>query len=122
MASRNVGHPIVHQFFAAMQTGATAEREMMALFAEDAVYVEPFSGSAQTHIGKAAIRAALQRGWSYPLPSMRIEIDAVRLDGETLVADWTCHSPALPNGRGQGVNIFLIRNGLIARLEARIRR
>ncbi len=73
----NDRHPTIKRFFAAMQAGATAEPEMMALFADDAVYVEPFSGREREHRGKVAIRQAMAEGWKTPLPDMRIEIDCV---------------------------------------------
>lgn len=37
-------HPLVERYFRAMQRGQEGEEELVALFAEDAVYVEPFSG------------------------------------------------------------------------------
>lgn len=108
--------PIVHRFFLAMQTGASAEHEMMALFTDDAVYVEPFSGSPTTHAGKNAILAVMRQSWAHPLPDVRIEVDRLHVDGDTVTADWTCLSPALPNGRGRGTNVFTLRAGRIARL------
>jgi ketosteroid isomerase-like protein len=110
---------LIKRFFAAMQSGAAAEAEMMALFHEDAVYVEPFSGPARAHRGKNAIRAAMLEGWKNPLPEMRLTIDQIDLDGNELKVAWTCLSPALPGGKGQGVNLFTLRDGKIARLETR---
>src|SRR5689334_9021497 len=95
-------------FFRAMQTGASAEAEMMALFAEDAVYVEPFTGRARTHRGKSAIRQTMRQGWSQPLEDLRIEVDRLVVDGDIVVADWTCYAPALPGGRGCGTNVFTL--------------
>ena len=111
---------IPHRFFAAMQTGASAESEMMSLFADEATYVEPFSGRSTTHKGKAAIRAAFVRGWRSPMPNMTITVDRVELDGDQVTAHWTCRSPALPGGEGRGVNVYKLANGLIVRLETRI--
>jgi ketosteroid isomerase-like protein len=108
-------------FFLAMQTGASAEAEMMALFADDAEYVEPFSGRAVTHTGKPAIRDVMRHGWSRPLPDMRIEVDRLHIEGEAIVADWTCHSAGLPGGRGSGRNVFTLRDGRIVRLETTLR-
>lgn len=111
----------VDQFFAGMQGGPTHESAMAALFAEDAAYVEPFSamGSMTTHIGRAAVRAALRAALATPLPEQRIVVDRIDVQGEVLTATWTCYSPALPGGAGRGVNVFTFRNGLIARLETR---
>ena len=113
-------HPTIKRFFAAMQAGATAEPEMMALFADDAVYVEPFSGREREHRGKAAIRQVMAEGWKTPLPDMRIEIDRMQVTGESVRVQWTCHSPALPGGKGSGENVFTLREGMIARLETRL--
>lgn len=104
-------------FFLAMQTGASAEADMMALFAEDAVYVEPFTGSPVAHQGKDAIRQVMRQGWAQPLPDMRIEVDRLSIDGNRIVAEWTCYSRGLPGGRGRGTNVFTVRDGRIVRLE-----
>lgn len=107
------------RFFAAMQAGGSAEAEMMALFAEDATYVEPFSGRPRTHRGKEAIRKVMREGWANPLPQMRIEVDRLAVDGASMRAEWTCYSPGLPDGKGRGENLFELRDGAIARLETR---
>lgn len=114
-----MAEPTVDRFFAAMQTQGQSEAEMMALFADDAEYVEPFSGAARSHRGREAIRQALRESWRQPLPSMRIQIDEVRVDAGVTRARWTCFSPALPGGSGRGENTFTLRDGLITRLETR---
>ena len=111
---------IIGRFFTAMQTGAASEAQMMALFADDAVYVEPFTGAPAMHRGKAAIRQALSAGWRNPLPDMTITVDDVEVDGQTVTARWTCRSPGLPGGQGSGVNVFTLQGGLIGRLETRL--
>jgi hypothetical protein len=111
----------IEQFFRAMQVGATAESEMMSLFDEDAEYCEPFSDKTQTHKGKIAIRQAFLLGWQNPLPEMQLEVDRFDIDDQTVTVDWTCHSPALPNGKGRGTNVFLLKNGLIKRLVTTFR-
>lgn len=111
---------IVNRFFSAMQVGATAETEMMNLFHDDAVYIEPFTGRARTHSGKLAIRACLREGWRNPLPDMQIDIDALTLQGAEVIVQWTCRSPGLPGGAGKGENRFTLQDGLIVRLETRI--
>lgn len=111
----------IDHFFAAMQAGATSEAAMMTLFTEDAEYTEPFSGKAQTHVGKAAIRKTFVQGWKQPLPDMRLEVDRFDMDGNTVRVDWTCHSPALPGGKGQGTNVFSLSDGLIHRLVTTFR-
>lgn len=111
----------IAEFFAAMQSGAQSEAEMMALFHEDAVYIEPFSGAPRRHEGKDAIRTAMRAGWEYPLPDMRIDVDRFDVSAESVVVEWTCHSPGLPGGKGSGTNHFQLRDGLIASLETRVR-
>lgn len=108
---------VVEQFFRCMQAGATSADEMMALFTDDAEYVEPFSGARGHHVGKPAIRKAMQGGWERPLPEMTISIDRVDVDGDQVRAEWTCRSPALPGGSGSGVNVYRLRDRRIARLE-----
>jgi ketosteroid isomerase-like protein len=109
----------VTRFFRAMQGGASSEEELMRLFAADATYIEPFSGTPREHRGHRAIRDVMREGWRTPLPEMRIEVDAVSVDGDTVRAEWTCYSPALPGGSGRGENVFTLRDGLIVRLETR---
>lgn len=115
----NVADELVRRFFRQMQCGAAGEHEMMALFAEDAVYIEPFSGKERTHHGKEAIREVMREGWRNPLPDMRIVVEQVDVSGDVVHARWTCHSPALPGGKGSGENEFTLRDGLIARLVVR---
>jgi hypothetical protein len=112
---------IVTRFFNAMQRGKAAESDMAALFAEDAVYVEPFSGAPQIHIGRDAILATMRGGWDFNPPDMRIEVDSVSVDGGEIMVDWTCISSALPGGRGSGTNRFSIADGAIVRLETKLR-
>jgi hypothetical protein len=100
-----------------MQAGAPSADEMMSLFADDAEYVEPFSGKPVRHVGKLAIRKATQLGWERPLPDMTISIDRLDLDGDEVRAEWTYRSPALPGGSGRGVNQYRLRDGRIVRLE-----
>jgi SnoaL-like domain len=108
----------IANFFAAMQAGRAAAAEMEAVFAEDALYIEPFSGQVQQHRGRAAIMQAIARGWDYPLPDMRIRIDHAETDGSEIRIRWTCLSPGLPGGRGSGTNRYRMRpDGLIAELE-----
>lgn len=111
---------IVRRFFAAMQAGASAADDMMALFTDDACYVEPFNGRRTVHQGKVAVGEAMRAALSLPLPQMRIEIDRLEVDGHDVRVEWTCYSPALPKGRGRGENRYQLRRGLIARLETQL--
>jgi uncharacterized protein (TIGR02246 family) len=106
----------VVRFFRAMQSGTAAEADMRALFAADATYVEPFSGSPQTHKGRDKILEAMSAGWKWNPPDMTIEIDHVSVDGDEVVVQWTCHASTLPGGKGTGVNRFTLKDGLVVRL------
>ena len=107
----------IASFFAAMQTGAAAEADMAALFADDATYIEPFSGAPAMHQGRLEIMKAMRAGWATPLPDMTISLDTVHVEGGEVRVAWTCRSPALPGGAGRGVNRFTLRGGKIVRLE-----
>jgi hypothetical protein len=107
---------IVENLFKAMQEGATGEEAMMALFDDDSVFIEPFSGTVRTHTGKPAIRAAFRSTWENPIPELRLRLDRVDLDGDQVRAEWTCTSPIFPEPM-KGVDLFTIRAGRIARLE-----
>jgi hypothetical protein len=106
----------IANFFTAMQAGRAGGAALSDLFAEDAVYEEPFSGAPQRHSGRTAVMAAMARGWEQPLPEMRIAIDRAETQGNVIELQWTCYSPALPGGKGQGRNRFVMRDGLIAEL------
>jgi len=47
----------VEQYLAAMQAGPSGLEDLVALFDDQAVYVEPFMGQPHVHTGKAEIRA-----------------------------------------------------------------
>ena len=107
---------IVENLFKAMQMGPSGEEAMMTLFDEHAVFIEPFSGQVQTHKGKNAIRDSFRQMWKEPLPDLKLILDQAELDGETVRAQWTCVSPALPTPM-RGFDLLRIRAGKIMRLE-----
>jgi len=107
---------VVENLFKAMQTGPAGEEQMMSLFADDAVFVEPFAGQPQTHRGSPAIRTSFRQMNEQPLPDMRLTLDRVDLDGDQVRAEWTCTSAAFPTPM-KGYDLFTIRGGKIARLE-----
>ncbi|MEE8154438.1 MAG: nuclear transport factor 2 family protein [Phycisphaerales bacterium] len=107
---------IVDNLFKAMQAGPAGEDDMMALFADDAVFVEPFSGEPKTHTGKDAIRASFQDMWREPTPDMKLILDRVDLDGQSVRAEWTCTSTIFATPM-RGYDVFTIANGKITRLE-----
>ncbi|MGD9979479.1 MAG: nuclear transport factor 2 family protein [Hyphomonadaceae bacterium] len=90
----------IADFFRAMQAGSAAAHDIEALFSDDAVYVEPFSGTPTTHSGKAAIMAAMRQGWATPLPDMTISLDRVDVTDARVIVAWTCRSSGLPGGQG----------------------
>lgn len=107
---------VVENLFKAMQKGPAGGDDMLSLFAEDAVFIEPFSGVPQTHTGKAAIRQSFTGMWQDPPPDMRLFLDRVDVDGDKVRAEWTCTSPVFPEPM-KGFDLFTIRGGKIARLE-----
>lgn len=109
---------VVDSYFAAMRRGAEAETEMMDLFADDAVYVEPFIGG-EPAVGKAAIRDRLRRGWEFPLPDLELDVIEVEVDGAVARTRWECRSPALPEPV-QGEDRYEFVDSKISRLEVRL--
>ncbi len=116
MTVNELDRKIVDNLFKAMQAGPAGEDDMMALFADDAVFVEPFSGEPKTHTGKDAIRASFQDMWREPAPDMKLILDRVDLDGRSVRAEWTCTSPIFATPM-RGYDVFTIDNGKITRLE-----
>jgi uncharacterized protein (TIGR02246 family) len=106
---------VVERYFRAMQRGRDGEDELVALFAEDAVYVEPFSGAA--HEGRDAIRSWLDTSLSDAPPDLRLTVERVDVAGDTVKARWTCESPAFARP-AKGRDPFTIRDGRIARPES----
>ena len=106
----------VANFFLAMQSGKPGADALMALFAEDAIYEEPFTGETRRHNGKDTILAAMALGWEMPMVDTRIEVREVEVAGAEVHVGWTCHSPSLPGGKGSGRNVFTFREGVITSL------
>lgn len=116
------GVPIeVSNFFLAMQAGETSYDAIAACFSEDAVYVEPFTGESRSHRGKDEIMKAMALGWEMPMVDTRIRIDRASVVGAEVHIAWTCFSPSLPGGKGQGLNRFTLRDGLIVSLVTTLR-
>jgi len=108
---------VIDRYFAAMRRGASAEDDMMALFTDDAVYDEPFSGNDPA-IGREAIRQRLRLGWETPLPDLELDVIGVEIRGSTATSRWECRSPGLP-GPVQGEDRYQFQDGRINRLEVR---
>jgi ketosteroid isomerase-like protein len=107
----------LERYFRAMQRGPEGEAELAALFAEDAVYVEPFSGSE--HVGRDAIRDWLRSSWQDQPPGIRITVEQLEVVEHTVEATWVCESDAFATP-ARGRDRFTIRDGRIARLETEL--
>lgn len=110
---------VVDAYFRAMQQGQIGQEALLALFADDAVYTEPFTGTPRTHEGIRAIRACVEASWAYSPPGLVLAVDRVDVDGARVLARWTCSSPAF-TAPVKGQDRYLIRDGKIARLEVEI--
>ena len=100
-----------------MQRGPEGEDELLALFAEDATYVEPFSGGE--HHGRDAIGAWLRSSWDDQPPGLRITVERLEVVEHIVEATWVCESEAFVRP-ARGRDRFTIRNGQIARLETEL--
>ncbi|QMU58309.1 MAG: hypothetical protein GKR98_08935 [Boseongicola sp.] len=106
----------ISNFFLAMQAGRPGAEALRGMFAEDATYEEPFTGEVRRHEGRDAIIAAMALGWEMPMEDTRIEVRHADTKGGEVQIGWTCYSPSIPGGQGQGLNRFQFRDGLIASL------
>lgn len=108
----------VERYFRAMQAGQAGEEELLALFTDDAVYIEPFTnnGRPSTHDGKPAIRAWLANEGRMRPDDMELTVDRIDMEHGRLRAEWTCTSAAFP-GPMRGRDVYELRDGKIARLE-----
>ncbi len=110
---------IIGRYFAAMRIGAAAEDELLALFSDDAVYVEPFSGEDEPAEGRDGIRARLRSGWVSPPPDMELDVISIEVEGDRATSRWECRSPAF-RAPVRGVDEYEFADGRITRLEVRI--
>ncbi len=106
----------VQRYFAAMQRGPAAAQELFALFADDAVYVEPFTGETRTHEGRAAIEACFTASWKDAPPDMTLEVNRIDVDGAVVKSEWTCRSPVF-EAPVKGRDVCTVESGRIRRLE-----
>ena len=107
---------VIERYYAAMRVGAAALEDLLALFAADAVYVEPFGGEPATHVGTAEIRRTLVQSQQYAPADMTLSLDELEVQGGHIRTTWTCTAPAFPRPM-RGQDLWLIRNGKIQRLE-----
>jgi hypothetical protein len=110
---------IVVQYIAAMQAGPGGLEDLVGLFDDEAVYVEPFSGQPQIHAGKAAIRAFFQFALENHLRGVRLTLDRLDLDAGRLRSEWTCEVPAL-SAPMRGFDLLTLQAGRIVRLETTV--
>ncbi len=109
IGTREAKIKMVESVFKAMQNGPAGEEAMMALFADEAVFVEPFSGEPQTHVGKDAIRESFRDQWKNPLPDFKLTVDRIDLDGPQVRAEWTCTSAVFPTPM-RGYDLFTLND------------
>ncbi len=109
----------VWAYFGAMRRGADGESDLLALFTDDAIYIEPFSGATSAAIGIDAIRQRFRSGWAEPLPDMELDVHSIDVVGSTATSRWECRSPALP-GPVRGTDHYAFRDGRIAELRVTI--
>lgn len=110
---------VVEAYFAAMRRGGEAEAEMVALFTDDIVYSEPFSGIDEPAVGIDAVTERLRAGWAQPLPDMELDVLSIDVTGDGAESRWECRSPVFP-GPVRGTDRYEFRGGRIAALEVTI--
>jgi len=110
---------VIEDYLAAMQSGAAGLEHLLELFADDATYVEAFSGQPQVHTGKQEIRAFFAAALSQHLNGARLTLDRLDLDGERLRSEWRCTLPML-SGPMRGFDLVTLQDGLIARLQTTV--
>lgn len=112
----NDPHDLLDSYFAAMRRGADAEGDMLALFTEDAVYEEPFSGDPEPARGIDAIRDRLRAGWAAPLPDLELDVLSIDVVGDSATSRWECRSSAFPTAVF-GTDVYEFRDGRIKALR-----
>ena len=110
---------IVERYLASMQAGPSGLENLVDLFADDAVYVEPYMGQPTVHAGKSEIRAFFEVALAQHLNGVRLTLDRLDLDGERLRSEWTCILPMFPRPM-RGFDLVTLRDGRIVRLETTV--
>lgn len=106
---------LINRYFEAMRQGESAADELFALFSDDAVYAEPFTGEDPA-VGIEAIRDRFALMWADPLPEVELDVLRLSIDGDSATADWECRSPGLP-GPIRGQDRYVLAAGRITRLD-----
>jgi SnoaL-like domain len=104
------------RYFKAMQHGPDGLAELISLFTDDAVYLEPFTPGGGRHVGRERIGAWLAQSQAYAPPELNLTIDRVDAHEDEIEVTWTCESPAFSRP-SRGSDRFTLRGGKIARLE-----
>jgi ketosteroid isomerase-like protein len=107
----------VQRYFHAMQRGPEGDAELAELFADDAVYVEPFSGG--THVGRDAIMRWIEGSRAQAPPDLRVRVERVEVVEQVVEAAWVCESPAFARP-ARGRDRFTVADGRIVRLESEL--
>lgn len=110
---------VVERYYRAMEAGS--RDQMDGLFTDDAVYLEPFSkgGEPTSHEGREAIVGWLAASFEQGNKGVTITLDRLDVDGDAILAEWTCVGPMLP-GPMKGHDRYIVRGGRIASLETRL--
>ena len=108
----------VERYLASMQAGPNGLEDLIGLFADEAVYVEPWTGMPQVHTGKAEIRNFFQQALEQ-MQGARLTLDRLDIDGSRLRSEWTCHLPSAPKPM-RGFDLLSLREGRIVRLETTV--
>jgi len=122
MSVSELDEKVVQRVCDAMQAGAEGEEDMMNLFAEDGVLVEPFNGVPQTHTGKPAIRARYKEMVSMPRPpGFLLRVNSISREGSSVFADWTCSADVFASPMA-GRDEYVLDGGKIKKLQINITR
>jgi len=110
---------VIERYYRAMEAGSP--EQMQELFTADAVYSEPFSrgGSPTEHRGRDAIVGWLAASFEAGNKGVTITLDRIDVDGDDVVAEWTCVGPMLP-GPMKGHDRYQVSDGRISRLDTRL--
>jgi ketosteroid isomerase-like protein len=110
---------IVERYYRAMEAGS--REQMDGLFTDDAEYLEPFSkgGAPTSHAGRAEIVGWLAASFEQGNRGVTITLDRLDVDGDSILAEWTCVGPMLP-GPMKGHDRYRVLDGRIARLETKL--
>jgi hypothetical protein len=109
----------VERYLASMQAGPGGLEDLVALFDDQAVYVEPFGGQPQVHSGKAEIRAFFEVALEQHLKDVRLTLDRLDIDSGRLRSAWTCHLPMMAAPM-RGFDLLSLQDGRIVRLETTV--